>query len=66
MGRSHIQPLLGGRIDPAVVNTLAREHQCMLAVLIDHGEFQIAVERGMGGRFPHLASLTATSGGALI
>jgi hypothetical protein len=66
MGRPHIEPLLGGRVDPAVLNALARENQRMLTVSINHSKFQIAAERRVGGRFPHWASLTAASGCALI
>ena len=45
MSWPHVQSLPGGSIDPARRNTPARKNQRMLAVTIDHGEFQITVER---------------------
>ncbi len=53
MGRSHIQPLLGGRVYPAALNTPARKNQRMLAILVDYGKFQIAIERRIRGSLPH-------------
>jgi hypothetical protein len=43
MGRTHIQPILAGCVDPAVVNAPAWKNQSMRTILIDHGEFQIAI-----------------------
>jgi hypothetical protein len=45
MGRPHVDALLVRGLDPAVGDPPARKHERMFAIRIDHGEFQIAVER---------------------
>jgi hypothetical protein len=66
MSRSHVQPFLCGGIDPATLNALAGENQRVLAVLIDHGEFQIAIEGRIRGRLPHTQTLMIAPDCALI
>lgn len=66
MGWTHIQPLFGRSVDPPIPRTSARKNQRMLAVIIDHGEFQITIKRRKRGRLPHDESLTRLSGCALI
>jgi hypothetical protein len=45
MGRPHVDALLVRCLNPAIGDAPARKHQAMFAFRIDHGEFQIAVER---------------------
>ena len=65
MGRPHVQPFLGLYFHPAVENAAAREHKRMRAVIIDDGQFKVAVERRGGYLLPHLISVGAESTGAL-
>lgn len=53
MGRPHVQPLLGLHFHPSVENTPAREYEHMRAVIIDDGQFKVAVERRGGYLLPH-------------
>jgi hypothetical protein len=46
MSRPHVEPALGSRIDPAAMGASAREHQRVLAILVNHRKFKLAVERG--------------------
>lgn len=65
MGRPHVQPFLGLYFHPAVENAAAREHKRMRAVIIDDGQFKVAVERRGGYLLPHSISVGAESTGAL-
>ena len=65
MGRPHVQPFLGLHFHPAVENAAAREHERMRAVIIDDGQFKVAVERRGGYMLPHSVSVGAESTGAL-
>ena len=65
MGRPHVQPFLGLHFHPAVENTAAREHERMRTVIIDDGQFKVAVERRGGYMLPHSVSVGAESTGAL-
>src|SRR5664279_1426371 len=53
VGRPHVQPFLGFHFHPAVENAAAREHERMRAVIIDDGQFKVAVERRGGYLLPH-------------
>ena len=53
MRRPHVQPFLGFRFHPAVENAAARKHQRVRAIVIDDGQFEIAVERRGGNMLPH-------------
>ena len=53
MGRPHIEPLLGLYLHPAVENAAARKHQRMRTVIVDDGQFEIAIERRGGNVLPH-------------
>ena len=65
MGRPHVEPLFGLHFHPAVENAAAREHERMRAIIIDDGQFKIAVERRGGYFLPHFISVGAESVGAL-
>ena len=65
MGRPHIQPLLGFHFHPSVENATAREYERVRPVVIDDGQFKIAVERRGGYLLPHSISVGAESTGAL-
>ena len=51
--RTHFDPLPGFRFGPPAKHATAWKHECMRTVTIDHGKFQIAVERRDGDRLPH-------------
>lgn len=53
MRRPHVQPFLGLRFHPAVENAAARKHECVRAIIVDDGQFEIAVERRGGNLLPH-------------
>jgi hypothetical protein len=53
MGRPHVEPLLGLRVDPAGENAPAREYERVRTVTVEDGEFEVAVERRAGDRLPH-------------
>ena len=57
MGRPHVDPLLGLRVEPAGENPPAREHERVRAVAVEDGEFEVAVERRVGDRLPHTENL---------
>ena len=61
VGRPHVDPLVGFRVDPAGENPPAREHERVRAVAVEDGEFEVAVERRVGDRLPHVR-LIATPG----
>ena len=65
MGRPHVQPFLGLYFHPAVENAAARDHKRMRAVIIDDGQFEVAVERRGGYLLPHSVSVGTESTGAL-
>jgi hypothetical protein len=54
MGRVDIEPRARLRLHPAPHNALARKNQRVRAVAIDHGEFEIAIERRARDGLPHL------------
>ncbi|HET9715369.1 MAG TPA: hypothetical protein VFP60_04205 [Pseudolabrys sp.] len=45
MRRAHIEPLPGSRVDPSTGDAPAWKYERVLAVLVDHSEFQVAVVR---------------------
>jgi hypothetical protein len=53
MGRMHVQPFPRQRIGPAVEKAPAGKDQRMRTLLVDDGEFEIAVEGGARYRLPH-------------
>ena len=53
MGRPHCYLLLRLRIDPAVQDAPARENERVRAILVDHGQLEVPVERGACDRLPH-------------
>jgi hypothetical protein len=52
MGRRYVDVLLGRGIDPTAGDTAAWKHQGVHLTL-DDGEFEVAIERRAGYRFPH-------------
>jgi hypothetical protein len=54
MGRVDVEPRARLRLHPAAIDPPARKNQGVGAVAIDHGEFEIAVERRAGDGLPHL------------
>src|SRR5476651_1551590 len=65
VGRPHVQPFLGLHFHPAVENTAAREYERMRAVIINDGQFKVAVERRGGYLLPHSITVVTESTGAL-
>ena len=55
MGRPHRDLLLRLRIDPAVQDAPAGKNERMRALLVDHGQLEVPVERGACDRLPHSA-----------
>ena len=43
--RINVDPVLGNGVHPPAENAPARENKCVLAVIVDDSEFEIAVER---------------------
>jgi hypothetical protein len=63
MGRIDIEPLARFPPDPAVGNAPASKYQGVLAMLVDDGKFDLAVEgRGRGG-LPHACKFAASAPG---
>ena len=57
MGRADVQPLLGFHLYPTGGDAPAREHECVQAVIVDDGKFEITVEWRGRNVFPHLIIL---------
>jgi hypothetical protein len=55
MGRPNRDLLLSVRFDPAVQDAPAGENERVWALLVDHGQLQVPVERGGCDRLPHSA-----------
>lgn len=53
MCRVHVQLLLRLRVHPAVDDPAAGKNQRVRAILVEHGELQVAVERRCGHGLPH-------------
>ena len=53
VGRTHFDPLRGFCLGPSAEHATAGEHERVWTIPIDHGKFQIAVERRGGDWFPH-------------
>jgi hypothetical protein len=53
VSRAHIQPLAALRIHPARGDTPARKYQSMRPILIEDGQFDIAVDRRGRYGVPH-------------
>jgi hypothetical protein len=66
MRRTHLDPLPGDRIHPAAKNSAARENERMLAVLVDNGQFEIAIKRRGRDRLPHALFMGRLQRPALI
>ena len=67
MGRLHVEPLLSFRLRPTAKNTPARKHKRMYAIVVDDGQFQIAVERRGGYGLPlHSEIVCSRQSSALI
>ena len=53
MRGAHIDALVRFRVDPSAERAAAGKNECVRAVLVDHGEFQVFVEGGAGHGLPH-------------
>ncbi len=65
MGRLNINALLGFRFHPAAENTAARKHETVHAIIINDGQFQIAIEWRGGYGLPLHAELSVPAERAL-
>ena len=54
MGGPHGDLLLRFRVDPAVQDAPAGKNERVRALLVDHGQLEVPVERGACDRLPHL------------
>jgi hypothetical protein len=57
----HLGPLLAFCLDPSAKDAVARKYESMYTIVIDDGQFQIAVERGDGYWFPLHMKLSAVT-----
>jgi len=53
MGRPHLDGLLGFGVDPSVRRAAAGEYEDVLALAVDDGEFEVALERRGCNWLPH-------------
>ena len=65
MGRADVQPLLGFHLYPTGSDAPAREYERVQAVIVDDGQFEIAVERRGRNMFPHFIILKGQPTAAL-
>ena len=67
MGRLNVDPLRGFRFDLAAEDAAAWKGKRVHAVIADHGQFKVAVERRSGYALPlHDQSICLSKSGALI
>lgn len=65
MGGVNVKPLPGFHLHPPLQNTPAGEDERVRAIIVDNGEFQVAVEGSARDRLPHAANLPAYRASAL-
>ena len=52
MRRAHVNAVFGVCVDPSAKNALAGKHECVYPIIIDDGQFNIAVKRRCAYRLP--------------
>lgn len=53
--RVNVDVIVRLRPNPAMEKAAAGEHQCVWAVIVDHGKFQVTAKRGALDRYPSLS-----------
>jgi len=65
--RINVDPVLGDGVHPPAGNAPARENKRVFAIIINDGQFEVAVERRAGYGFPiHWCIIPRDPGPALI